>query len=97
MRSADLSDTPEIRWEGSWTRPVREIQEYAQNCQVDAFLHFARAPWWNKTDAGIEVGDLRYDFEPEAGFTEFTFGPATTCMELPPWRSQTVERLLKAR
>ncbi len=99
LGSSDLSDTALIRWEGHWTRPIQEIQQLAQDCRVDAFLHFGRAIWWKEEGSMVQVGDLRYDFEPEAGFAELNFmvDQPAECMSLPPWRSAVVQRVLRHR
>jgi hypothetical protein len=97
LGAPDLSDTALIHWEGHWTRPIQEIQRLAVDCRVDAFLHFGRAIWWKEEGSIVQVGDLRYDFEPGEGFAEMSFvvDQQPECMRLPSWRSAVVQRLLR--
>jgi len=96
----DLADGGGTIWREVYAAPVASLVALAaEECRVDAFLRFARAPYWLEDGQRLVVGDLRYDFEPELGFAEVetirTMPPdARGCEHLPPWRSVVVERLL---
>ncbi|MDP2314622.1 MAG: metal-dependent hydrolase, partial [Pseudomonadota bacterium] len=96
----DLPSDPTVAWGERFAAPVGELAALAtEQCRVDAFLHFARVPYWEDDGALIRVGDLRYDMEPGLGFAEVETRrttPADTrgCDDLPPWRSAVVDALL---
>lgn len=98
LRPPDLSTAPGIAWEGFWTRPISELQEYRQGslgCSVDNYLHFGRAVWWQPEGDILKIGDLRYDFEKEEGFSELSLSTSTPCMTSPPWSSLAAQSLMR--
>lgn len=102
MVGADLPADAAVIWGDRFEAPVGALAALAaESCRVDAFLHFARAPFWDDDGERIIVGDLRYDFEPGTSFAEIvtvrTVPPDTRgCDNLPPWRSEAVQVLLDA-
>ncbi len=96
--SWDLPDRPgrpDIHWEGVWAAPTASLP---QDCRAAVFLRFARVPAWQALpdpDAGLVIGDLRYDLEPELGFAEVPLAPGDTrgCGVDAPWSSATVRAL----
>lgn len=90
LRPADLPSDPAWAWGERFEAPFAELRDLARGeCRVDAFLRFARMPFWTREGEGWVVGDLRYDFEPELGFAELPVVPGDLrgCDHLPPWRS----------
>ncbi len=93
LRPVEFSPDPHWRWEGEWARPSAELRAAASGeagCGVRAFLGFGRAVWWeDRREAGAGerwwLGDLRYDFQPGAGFAEAEVSAETPCMTLPGW------------
>lgn len=77
--------TPQWQWFGEFSADRAQLaQLVATRCEAAAFMRFARAPWWSLAAGKVRLGDLRYDREPQAGFSE----PALrgTCpRHLPPW------------
>jgi inner membrane protein len=62
----------------------------AQNCHMNAFLRFARFPFWIEKEKTWVVGDLRFDRGPDLGFGEFEIPKENeNCPgSLPPWRGR---------
>jgi inner membrane protein len=89
-----------VVWRRTWDAPLAELQALgAGNCAAAAVLRFARVPVW--TSAGPDsllVGDLRYDREPGAGFSEFVVPrqPTACPRAVPGWRPPRAD-LLSAR
>jgi inner membrane protein len=61
------------------------LDQISKDCVGEAFLRFARAPFWLEKEGKWIIGDLRFDRGPELGFSEFTLGGATCPSSLPPW------------
>lgn len=77
-----------LQWYGEVHSPLRHLQElWRENCRVDAFMRFARAPWLSRIVDRWVLGDLRYDREAELGFAELEIeSDAERCPKvLPPW------------
>lgn len=92
----DLASDASVHWNDQFVAPAAELGALAaQSCRVDAFLHFARVPFWTVAGDHAIVGDLRYDFEPEVGFAEVDapLGPNSPCPAQPPWQSDVVRAL----
>ncbi len=90
LRPSDLVSDPSWAWGAHFEAPVDALSELArQECRVDAFLRFARMPYWMPSGDGWVVGDLRFDFESDLGFAELAISPGDTrgCTNLPPWES----------
>lgn len=93
MRPPDLEGGDGLGWGERFEAPFAELVTLArEECRVDAFLRYARVPWWAQEGDRLVLGDLRYDFEPELGFAEVetrrTDPPDRRgCDHLPPWRS----------
>ncbi|MDP2307715.1 MAG: metal-dependent hydrolase [Pseudomonadota bacterium] len=102
MVPPDLSSDAATAWGDRFEAPSGELAALAgEQCRVDAFLRFARAPFWEDDGERIIVGDLRFDFEQGLSFAEILTTrtlPADThgCDHLPPWRSVPVRALLEA-
>ena len=84
-----LHETPAVRWDGEWTRPLAELGSLARaNCEAAAYLRWARLPFWvERPGHELVLGDIRYDRSVELEFAE-TVGtsPPTTCPKrVPPW------------
>jgi len=66
----------DIQWHGQVRSQVAAITElWGENCQVEALMRFARAPWLAEVAGDLVMGDLRYDREPELGFADIKLGP----------------------
>lgn len=77
-----------VQWQAEFRAPLAELQElYANDCTARALLRFTRAPFWmQQGDDQTLLGDLRYDREPEIGFTEMVLEPEAECpRNVPPW------------
>jgi len=60
------------------------LQSIAGNCWAQAYLRFARAPYW-EPHAGI-LGDLRYDRTPGEDFADYPLPNREDCPRfVPPW------------
>jgi inner membrane protein len=84
-------------WEiGTFRASRAEFDLLSRSCQVNAFLRFARIPFWKRVESGWIVGDLRYDRDAGMGFAEFfvpdtALGPegkADCPQNVPPWRGR---------
>jgi inner membrane protein len=88
-------------WEGSWSGSSEELRRLWQsNCQVQAWLRFARVPFWQPASgARWLLGDLRFDRAPELDFDEFHVEAApTTCPSyVPGWLEPRRDVLRGAR
>ena len=83
-----------LQWYGEVRSPLGLLRElWRENCRVDAFMRFARAPWLSRIVDKWVVGDLRYDREAELGFAELEIeSEAERCPNvLPPWVSPREE------
>jgi inner membrane protein len=59
------------KWYGEYLMPLEQLPQLADvRCEVAAFLRFSRVPWALERHDGWVVGDLRYDREPQLGFSE---------------------------
>jgi inner membrane protein len=76
-----------VAWRGQFAADVRELRDrFERDCVTQAFLRFARAPFWIPDGPGLVLGDLRYDREPARGFAEIGSGDTAGCPEnVPPW------------
>jgi inner membrane protein len=80
--TANLTPLGEFRGSRSQLRTLA-----SERCPVDAFLRFARAPFYRDYEGGLVVGDLRFDREESLGFGEmFLRKSDRDCPRwVPPW------------
>lgn len=81
----------------AFVAPASELRALSDaNCRARAALHFMRAPFWTGTGPGALIGDMRFDNEPAAGFSELPLDGQ--CPEsLPPWVPPRAADVLRAR
>ena len=97
MPPSPRPSTAAVRWDRAWEAPIAELTALARdNCQVAAFLRFARTPFW--LDAGpdsVRVGDLRYARGPDLGFADVVIArrPGRCPAGVPPWRPPRADLL----
>lgn len=79
--------SPELKWYGQISSPLDQLRKVAgTNCEAAAALRFIRAPWLATVDNELVLGDLRYDREPELGFSEVAVSEQPTCPSfVPKW------------
>lgn len=97
MGPPTLQSSDAVRWEGTWSAPLSELRRLSrEHCEVLAFLRYARVPFWLERGPHLYLGDLRYDREPEPGFTEYEVPrePGTCPPWVPEWRPPRHEILL---
>lgn len=82
-----IPDTAGRKVFGVFRAPRVEFDALVRNCQFNAFLRFARIPFWKRSEAGWVIGDLRYDREEGIGFSEMEIDESgTDCPHsVPPW------------
>lgn len=88
LQPMSVPSTDEIAWGGELSMPRELPAMLARDyCAVRALLQFARVPWMAAHEDGWQVGDLRYDREPELGMAEVEVGPGMDqCpARIPPW------------
>lgn len=88
MQVSTAADTDEIAWINEIAVDRALLKEWAeQDCNVAAFLRFARAPWIASDGKNLVLGDARFDNERELSFAEIELKAGrTTCMKhVPPW------------
>ena len=75
------------QWHGEYAMPRDRLSHLvATRCEAAAFMRFARAPWASMIDGQWILGDMRYDREPELGFSEIALAPDEHCpAHVPPW------------
>lgn len=78
---------PERKVLGVFRAPRAELQALSDDCRVNAFLRFARVPFWKRVDGAWIVGDLRFDRDEAVSFAEEVFyDDDKSCPHLvPPW------------
>lgn len=70
---------------GIFTAPRSELTEISRHCRGEAFLRFARIPFWQKENDSWLIGDLRFDRGRARGFAQTTL-EAGCLPTLPPWK-----------
>lgn len=81
----DVRESPSVRWTGRYRAAARELADFQRrNCQVAAFLRYARVPYWNESGGELVIGDLRYDRAPDIEFAELDL-PLTREQGCPRW------------
>lgn len=60
--AAPFAATTQVQWRSSWSAPRAELSALARaKCEVNAALHFMRAPvWQRRTDGALLLGDARF-------------------------------------
>ncbi len=93
----DESDADAVHWTGVYRAPVRELAALdSENCNVRAFLHYARVPFWMRKAEDTVIGDLRYDRAPELEFAEMVVPSAAHCPRFVPGWTPPRRALLAA-
>lgn len=87
LRASMEQDSPAVKYLGLFSAPRAEYEKLSQDCRMNAFLRYARIPFWKKFNGGWIVGDLRYDREEGLGFTELflPLEPVVCPHGVPPW------------
>ena len=76
LQPVDLESTAQLQWHGQLSYSRSDLLSlWSEQCQADALMRFARAPWLARLDDAWVLGDLRYDREVELGFAELTIDP----------------------
>jgi inner membrane protein len=89
MRAVPAPDTEQWQWYGEFSIEPRAFAELvARRCEAAAFMTFSRVPWLARGAAGWQLGDLRYDRDLEAGFSELELrdGVVACPAHMAPWR-----------
>ncbi len=78
---------PGMAWIGEFRASITEFRRLSrENCRFATLLRFARMPFWQSQGGKFPAGDLRYDFQPEDGFSEIDLSEGERCPRLiPPW------------
>lgn len=79
-----------MQWSSEFSMDAKALAGLAaSNCDTRRLASFLRAPFAIETDSGWVLGDLRYDREPGAGFTELLIDPRAPahCAKPIPWDS----------
>jgi inner membrane protein len=77
-----------LRWNSVFSMDAKVLAGLAaRNCDTQRLASFLRAPFAIETEDGWILGDLRYDREPGAGFTEVLIDPRAPlrCAKPIPW------------
>lgn len=87
--------TPELKWYGQITSSLEQLRSVANtNCEAAAALRFIRVPWLAKVKDEWVLGDLRYDREPELGFSELAITDSPNCPQfVPQWTEPRLDVL----
>jgi inner membrane protein len=96
LSAVRAASTEQWQWFGEFNAARTELTQLAATrCDAAAFMRFSRAPWWSSIAGRVRLGDLRYDREPEAGFSEIELRDACP-HHMPPWRPPRLDLLLRA-
>jgi inner membrane protein len=78
-----------LQWSGQFAMPLTQLAELAAgDCRARAAMAFFRAPFATPAGLGWLLGDLRFDREAGAGFSEIPLPPIgepVTCRGTAPW------------
>jgi inner membrane protein len=82
-----LASSDQLKWYGQIATPLERLAHLAaSHCEAAAALRFIRMPWLAEVEAGLVLGDLRYDREKELSFTEIIVDDRPDCPSfLPEW------------
>jgi inner membrane protein len=83
------------KWYGELVIPRDRLANLAvTRCEVAAFMRFSRVPWAEHIKGRWVLGDLRYDREPDFGFSELELNAHERCpAHPPPWIPPRAELL----
>lgn len=78
---------PYWKWYGELVIPRDRLSRLAaERCEAAAYLRFSRVPFAVQIKGRWVLGDLRYDREPEYGFSEIELSATENCpAHIPPW------------
>jgi inner membrane protein len=78
--------TAAVTWRSSWSVPLSEFEALTRaRCEVDAALHFMRAPVWQRMGAGqLLLSDARFGVG-GGGFSEVILPATGACSLQDPW------------
>lgn len=95
LEPAEFPTTASIYWVGTYRKSLTELtSEAIRNCRFDAFLGFARFPFWERQGETLSAGDLRYDRGRSRGFAEFELRDGQDCSTiLPHWLKPALRTL----
>lgn len=81
------STPADVAWVGEFLRPMSEFKSLRErSCEFEQILRFTRAPFWQESEEGMLIGDLRYDRGVKKGFAELYLNSADGCLRVvPPW------------
>ena len=88
LQRVAAANTPEVQWHGEIRSRIETLDSlWRENCRVERFMRFARAPWLADIEGETVLGDLRYDREKELGFAEIDIESTDErCPSyVPPW------------
>lgn len=86
LHAVPARGTPQWHWFGEFSAARGELaQLLATRCEAAGYLRFSRAPWWSNAAGAVQLGDLRYDREPQAGFSEIVLRDVCP-RHVPPWQ-----------
>jgi inner membrane protein len=87
LTAIQTADEPALQWFGEARTPVGALARWqARDCTANAALRFIRAPYLVERDGRPVLGDLRYDREPELGFSEVELGADPCPTLVPDWQ-----------
>lgn len=90
---AEVSEKQKII--AQFTAPTSELEQLQKNCVANAFLRYARTPFWKWEKNGFIIGDLRFDRDRSVSFGElFVSQESSSCPSfLPPWEGRFWKQL----
>jgi inner membrane protein len=96
MTPVQVPSTDEVRWLGEFSIPQARLAAVVRrNCEAQALMQFARAPFVAEQDGRWIIGDLRFDREAALGMAEIQL-PALAdlrCRHSAPWIAPRAELL----
>jgi inner membrane protein len=96
LTAARTPSSPQWQWFGEFRAERGELAKLVDTrCEAAGFMRFSRAPWWSNVAGEVQLGDLRYDREPQAGFSEIELRDACP-RHVPPWRPPRHDLLPRA-
>lgn len=75
-----------LYWQGEFRASTKAMNDAFSSCTAQAALRFYRMPFFVKKEDHLVIGDLRYDFEKQLGFSELLIQSDTSCPKaVPSW------------